>query len=103
MSDTPPPRAYEVHEIVVTDPVAYMEYARLAAPTVAAHGGRYVVRGGDGSAIVGDPPAARVVILEFPDRETAIRWRASPEYQTALRIRDAASTSRVYLVDGVPT
>jgi uncharacterized protein (DUF1330 family) len=103
MSDTPTARAYEVHEIVVTDPDAYAEYARLAAPTVAAHGGRYVVRGGAGSAIVGEPPAARVVILEFPDRETATRWRASPEYQGALRIREAASTSRVYLVDGVPT
>ncbi|WP_428149923.1 DUF1330 domain-containing protein [Brevundimonas sp.] len=94
------PLAYEIHEIVVSDPEAYAEYAKLAGPTVAAHGGRYIVRGGAGSAIVGEPPAARVVVLEFPDRETAIGWRASPEYQAALKIREAASTSRVYLVDG---
>ncbi len=42
-----------------------------------------------------------MVVLEFPDRETAIAWRASPEYQAALKIREAASTSRVYIVDGV--
>ncbi|MFC5346184.1 DUF1330 domain-containing protein [Brevundimonas staleyi] len=94
------PLAYEVHEVLVSDPEAYAEYARLAAPTVAAHGGRYIVRGGNGVAIAGDAPAARVVILEFPDRETAVAWRASPEYQAALKIREAASTSRVYLVDG---
>lgn len=94
------PPAYEVHEVVVTDPEAYAEYARLAAPTVAAHGGRYIVRGGAGTAIAGEPPAARVVILEFPDRDTALAWRASPDYQAALKIREAASTSRVYLVDG---
>ncbi len=92
--------AYEVHEVVVSDPEAYAEYAKLAAPTVAAHGGRYIVRGGAGTAIAGEPPAARVVILEFPDRETAVAWRVSPEYQAALKIREAASTSRVYLVDG---
>lgn len=94
-------KAYEIHEIVVSDAEAYAEYARLAAPTVAAFGGRYIVRGGAGAAIVGDPPAARVVVLEFPDRDTAVAWRASPEYQAALQIREAASTSRVFIVDGV--
>ena len=94
-------KASEIHEVVVSDAEAYAEYAKLAAPTVAAFGGRYIVRGGAGSAIAGEPPAARVVVLEFPDRETAIAWRASPEYQAALRIREAASTSRVYIVDGV--
>ena len=94
-------KAYEIHEIVVSDAEAYAEYARLAAPTVAAFGGRYIVRGGAGAAIVGEPPAARVVVLEFPDRDTAIAWRASTEYQAALKIRKAASTSRVYIVDGV--
>jgi uncharacterized protein (DUF1330 family) len=94
------PLAYEVHEVVVSDTEAYAEYAKLAAPTVAAHGGRYIVRGGNGTAIAGEAPAARVVILEFPSREVALAWRASPQYQAALKIREAASTSRVYLVDG---
>ena len=94
-------KAYEIHEVVVSDAESYAEYAKLAAPTVAAFGGRYIVRGGAGSAIAGEPPAARVVVLEFPDRKTAIAWRASPEYQTALNIREAASTSRVFIVDGV--
>ena len=94
------PLAYEIHEVVVSDPEAYAEYAKLAAPAVAAFGGRYIVRGGNGTSIAGEAPAARVVVLEFPNRETAAAWRASPDYQAALRIREAASTSRIYLVDG---
>ena len=41
------PLAYQIHEVFVSDPEAYAEYAKLAAPTVAAHGGRYIVRGGE--------------------------------------------------------
>jgi uncharacterized protein (DUF1330 family) len=40
------------------------------------------------------------VILEFPDRAQATAWRASAAYQKILPIRDATSTSRVYVVDG---
>ncbi len=101
MTDAPTAKAYVINEIVVTDPDSYAEYARLAKPTVEAFGGRYMVRGGAGQALVGEPPAARIVVLEFPDRPTALAWRASPDYQAALLIREAASTSRVYVVDGV--
>ena len=101
MTAAPTPKAYVINEIVVTDPDSYAEYARLAKPTVEAFGGRYIVRGGNGEAILGEPPAARIVVLEFPDRQAALDWRDSPEYQAALRIREAASTSRVYVVDGV--
>ena len=47
----------------------------------------------------GEPPG-RLVILEFRDRETAKAWRSSPAYRAILPIRDASSTSRVYVVDG---
>ena len=50
-------------------------------------------------AAVAEPPG-RIVILEFPDRAAALAWRSSPAYQAILPIRDATSTSRVYVVDG---
>jgi uncharacterized protein (DUF1330 family) len=93
--------AYIINEILVTDPEGYAEYAALAPATAVPFGGRYLVRGGNGQAIAGEPPAARIVVLEFPSRQAALDWHASPEYQTVLRIREAASTSRVYVVDGV--
>jgi uncharacterized protein (DUF1330 family) len=91
--------AYVVNEIVVNDPERFQTYVVQVPATLPPFGGRYVVRSGASEAIEGAPPG-RIVILEFPDRETAKAWRASPAYQAILPIRDAASTSRVYVVDG---
>jgi len=91
--------AYVVNEIWVTEPERFSTYAQQVPPTLAAYGGRYVVRSGATHAVEGEPPG-RIVILEFPDRAAALAWRASPAYQAILPIRDATSTSRVYVVDG---
>jgi len=91
--------AYVVNEIWVKDLEKFQTYSVQVPPTLEAFGGRYIVRSGASEAIEGDPPA-RVVILEFPDRAAALAWRASPAYQAILPIRDATSTSRVYVVDG---
>jgi uncharacterized protein (DUF1330 family) len=91
--------AYVVNEIWVTDAERFQTYSVQVPPTLAAFGGRYVVRSGASEAIEGDPPG-RVVILEFPDRAAALAWRSSPAYQAILPIRDATSTSRVFVVEG---
>ena len=91
--------AYVVNEIVVTDPDVFQTYVIQVPPTLPPFGGRYLVRSGASEAIEGEPPG-RVVVLEFPDREAAKAWRASPAYQAILPIRNASSTSRVYAVDG---
>ncbi|MFO1534856.1 MAG: DUF1330 domain-containing protein [Thermoplasmatota archaeon] len=44
----------------------------------------------------------RLVVIEFPDREAARRWFASPEYQQAARARRGAADFRAVLVDGLP-
>jgi uncharacterized protein (DUF1330 family) len=90
---------YVVNEIVVTDPQLFQTYVAQVPPILAAYGGRYVVRSGATVTIEGEDPG-RVVISEFPDRAAALAWRNSPEYQAILAIRDASSTSRVYVVDG---
>ena len=91
--------AFVVNEIWVTDPAVFQTYVVQVPPTLEAFGGRYIVRSGATEPIEGDPPG-RIVILEFPDRAAALAWRASPAYWAILPIRDASSTSRVYVVDG---
>ena len=91
--------AYVVNEIWVTDPDVFQTYVVQVPAILAAYGGRYVVRSGATEAVEGEPPG-RIVILEFPDRAAALAWRNSDAYQAILPIRDAASTSRVYVVDG---
>lgn len=92
--------AYIIADIQVTDPVAYDDYRPLAAASIARFGGRFIVRGGTVDLLEGQPQPERMVVIEFPDAETARRWYQSEEYQTALKIRQAASRGRVLLVEG---
>ena len=94
-------KAYIINEITVTDPAAYAEYVRLAPAVVDAFGGRYIVRAGVVTPAIGEPPTARIVVVEFPSRQAAADFLVSPEYRAILPIRRVASTSRAYVVDGV--
>lgn len=40
-------KAYLFGEIEITDPVAYAEYGKLVSDTIAAYGGKVIVRGPD--------------------------------------------------------
>jgi len=41
-----------------------------------------------------------VILLEFPDKATAMRWYNSADYKAAKDLRHASATSRVILVEG---
>ena len=92
--------AYIIADIQVSDPVACDDYRPLAAASIARFGGRFIVRGGKVDLLEGEPQPERIVVIEFPDAGTARRWYQSEEYQTALKIRQAASRGRVLLVEG---
>ena len=92
--------AYIIADTQVSDPVAYDDYRPLAAASIARFGGRFIVRGGKVDLLEGEPQPERIVVIEFPDAGTARRWYQSEEYQTALKIRQAASRGRVLLVEG---
>ena len=93
--------AYVIVDIEVTDPVGYEEYKRLAAPTVAAYGGRYVVRGGAAETVEGDWVPRRLVVLEFESAEQAKRWCGSPEYAVARAVRQRTARSNMVIVAGL--
>lgn len=93
--------AYVVYLGEVTDPRRYEQYKLQAAAAIAAAGGRYIVRGGEVTALEGEPPASRTVILEFPDRAAAVAWYESEQYHEARRLRQGAAVARMYVVDGV--
>jgi uncharacterized protein (DUF1330 family) len=85
----------------VTDTAAYEPYRPLAAARILRFGGRFLVRGGPVEMPEGEPRPERIVVVEFADAETARRWYRSEEYQRALKIRQAASRGRLFLVEGV--
>jgi uncharacterized protein (DUF1330 family) len=95
------PKAYVLVDVFVSDPDAYERYRALSGPAVEAHGGRFVVRGGAAEVLEGDRVPNRLVVLEFPDADTARRWYHSPEYAEARAARAGAATGSFVLVEGV--
>jgi len=49
----------------------------------------------------GEPAPKRLVVVEFDSIEQARAWYDSPEYAPALKLRQASSTGRLLLVEGV--
>jgi uncharacterized protein (DUF1330 family) len=94
------PKGYVYAEIQVTDPAAYERYRPLAAASIAAFGGRYVVRRGDPQVLEGGKDVRLVVILEFDSRERAMEWYNSAQYQAAKAIRVSAANTHVVLLSG---
>lgn len=95
------PPVYMIADNTVTDPDGYAkEYLPIAQPTIKAHGGRYVAAG-KGTAIDGEPPKGRVVILRWDSLEQLQAWRHSPEYTKARAVGEKYAKFRVFAVEGV--
>jgi Domain of unknown function (DUF1330) len=59
-------------------------------------------RGGAIESLEGNWTPHIIVIVEFPDLESARTWYRSPEYAATLAFRDAGLSRNLVLVDGVP-
>ena len=94
--------AYVIVNITVRDPARYEDYKRLASPTVAAYGGRYLARGGQVEAREGEWTPARLVILEFPSVDRARAWWESPEYAPAKALRQSCADAQLVISEGLP-
>jgi uncharacterized protein (DUF1330 family) len=92
--------AYVIVETDIHDPEQYERYKAASPEAVAAGGGRFVARGGELAVLEGDWHPSRIVILEFPDLETAKRWYESEVYQEAKKLREGAAKLRIVAVEG---
>ncbi|HZY98600.1 MAG TPA: DUF1330 domain-containing protein [Candidatus Baltobacteraceae bacterium] len=93
--------AYVIANIHVTDPAKYDAYKILAAASIAAHGGRYLARGGKHEVLEGHWSPHRLVILEFDTYEAAIGWHESQEYDAPKDLRQKIAVSEIVVVDGL--
>jgi uncharacterized protein (DUF1330 family) len=94
--------AYVISEVTPRNRDALSVYRERAASSIARYGGRYIVRGGPVAVLEGEFRQQMVVVVAFPDGETARRWYRSPEYALALEVRNEALVRDLVLVDGVP-
>jgi uncharacterized protein (DUF1330 family) len=93
--------AYIIVDVKITDPEVYAQYRQLTPASIAAYGGRFIVRGGPTETLEGDWSPGRVVVLEFESVARAKAWWASAEYAAAKALRQRSATTRMIVVEGV--
>ena len=93
--------AYVIVDVRINDPEVYAEYRRLTPASIAAYGGRFVVRGGASEALEGDWAPERIVVLEIESVARAKAWWSSAEYAPAKALRQQSATTRMIVVEGV--
>lgn len=92
---------YIIVDVKVTDPEAYERYRASVPATLAAYGGKFIVRGGRAENLEGDWEPNRIVVVEFESVEQAKAWWSSEDYAAPKRIRQSASITRMIVVEGV--
>jgi len=93
--------AYIIVEVEIKDAKEYEEYKKLVPPSLAAYGGKFIVRGGKVETLEGGWNPKRIVILEFENADKAKAWWSSPEYSEAKKLRYRTADSKMILVEGV--
>ena len=92
---------YVVVDNDVQNPEPYKEYLKLITPTVAAYGGRYVVRAGKIHLTDSKWKPDRLVIMAFDTAEQAKAWVESDEIAYIHAMRRENAKSRLIVIDGV--
>ena len=95
-------KTYAIAHVTFTNREAFMSaYASKVGDTVAAFGGRYLVRAGEVSYSEGQSLGDISVVIEFPDRESAHAWNNSKAYRDIVPIRHQTSVTNFIIIDGV--
>ena len=93
------PKGYWIARVDVSDEKGYEPY-RAANPAIfRKFGGRFIVRGGPFENPEG-ASRSRNVVIEFPSYQAALDCWDSPEYQAAIKLRQAVSTGDVVIIEG---
>jgi uncharacterized protein (DUF1330 family) len=94
--------AYVIVQIEIENAATYAEYVKLVPPSIAAYGGRFLVRGGKTETLEGAWSPKRLVMLEFDSVEQAKKWWASPEYAGAKAMRQRSAKTEMIVAEGNP-
>jgi uncharacterized protein (DUF1330 family) len=87
-----------IAHVTVTDDEAYGRYAKLATEAIAAHGGKFIARGGRFVQLEGRE-RPRNVVARFPSVEAAEECYNSDAYQEALSHARGASERELMIVE----
>jgi len=84
-------------DLTPTDTQQLAAYSAAAGATVKAHGGTFLIKGPIES-LHGDATYTTKVVIQFPDRDSALNWYHSDAYQAIIPTRDQGMDSQFHLV-----
>lgn len=85
----------------ISDEAGFAEFRQKVGATVAAHGGRYLVRGGATEVIDGDWAPDRLVVIEFDSVDQAKAWLNSADFLAIKDLRVSSASASVVVAEGV--
>jgi uncharacterized protein (DUF1330 family) len=77
-----------------------VRYLERIDDTLEPFGGRFLVHGGQAAVLEGEWPGD-LIVIEFPNRDSATAWYESAAYQEILPLRTDNSDGSAIIVDGV--
>lgn len=92
-------KGYWIGRVDVHNDDGYKSYAAANPAIFRKFGGRYVVRGGQHTAVEGQA-RSRNVVIEFPDYAAALACYNSPEYQANIKLRQPHSIAELIVIEG---
>jgi uncharacterized protein (DUF1330 family) len=93
--------AYLIVDTLLNDPDLYEQYKVKARPLIEKFGGEYLVRGGRMTLRETDLwSPSRLVLVRFPDVETANRCLDSLEYRQILSMSKRSARRTAVIVEG---
>ena len=78
-----------------------VEYLRRIDATLAPFSGRFIIHGGPVDVMEGSW-SGDLIVIAFPDRESARAWYDCPAYRRILPLRTSNARGDVFFIEGVP-
>ncbi len=92
-------KGYWIGRVEVSDLEQYKLYVAANALPFKMYGARFLVRGGAFENPEGES-RSRNVVLEFPSYQAALDCWHSPEYQSAIKLRESVSVVDLVIIEG---
>jgi len=91
---------YAIAEVTVTDDAWIPDYAAKVHDIAGRHGGKYLSRSANITAVEGEPNDATVIaLIAFPSMAALEAFAGDPEYAPLAQARQAGSVTRLRVVD----
>ncbi|MDD5230773.1 MAG: DUF1330 domain-containing protein [Candidatus Marinimicrobia bacterium] len=83
----------------VKDAAQYQRYAEVARAIIEKHHGEYLIRTRDIQLVTGTTKSERLILVKFPDEQTAKTCFDAVEYCKLTPLREQAVESRAFIVN----